>query len=167
MGTSCEQRNDVTTKMGGTLPSTGMWQGEVFAISDCLVVPCNVLIIIHMIRRSVWSRQSGAPGPQQDHVSSTTVMCTVNSIAFVLLTTPVVIHEILLYNEFIDPNNDMFISFLLHIFYNLNSCVNFLLYCVSSQKFRKALKLLFRCQAIGAQRRFNLARVSQQQNTNL
>ena len=24
--------------MGGTLPSTGMWQGEVFAISDCLVV---------------------------------------------------------------------------------------------------------------------------------
>ena len=22
---------------GGTLPSTGMWQGEVFAISDCLV----------------------------------------------------------------------------------------------------------------------------------
>ena len=23
--------------MGGTLPSTGMWQGEVFAISDCLV----------------------------------------------------------------------------------------------------------------------------------
>ena len=52
MGTSCvalsikniknssEQRNDVTKKMGGgggTLPSTGMWQGEVFAISDCLV----------------------------------------------------------------------------------------------------------------------------------
>ena len=26
--------------MGGTLPSTGMWQGEVFAISDCLVVSC-------------------------------------------------------------------------------------------------------------------------------
>ena len=24
--------------MGGTLPSTGMWQGEVFAISDCLVL---------------------------------------------------------------------------------------------------------------------------------
>ena len=23
--------------MGGTLTSTGMWQGEVFAISDCLV----------------------------------------------------------------------------------------------------------------------------------
>ena len=23
---------------GGTLPSTGMWQGEVFAISDCLVI---------------------------------------------------------------------------------------------------------------------------------
>ena len=29
--------------MGGMLPSTGMWQGEVFAISDCLVeevFPC-------------------------------------------------------------------------------------------------------------------------------
>ena len=133
-----------------------------------VIVPCNVLIIIRMIRRAVWSRQSGTPGPQQDHVSSTTVMCTVNSIAFVLLTTPVVIHEILLYNEFTDPNYDMFINFLLHIFYNLNSCVNFLLYCVSSQKFRKALKSLFRCQAIGAQRRFNLAHVSQNtQNTNL
>ena len=24
--------------MGGTSPSTGMWQGEVFALSDCLVV---------------------------------------------------------------------------------------------------------------------------------
>ena len=49
MGTSCvalsikniktqaSRENDVTKKMGGTLPSTGMWQGEVFAISDCLV----------------------------------------------------------------------------------------------------------------------------------
>ena len=27
-------------KMGETLPSTGMWQGEVFAISDCLVITC-------------------------------------------------------------------------------------------------------------------------------
>ena len=41
---SSEQRNDVMKKIkmfyfnGGTLPSTGMWQGEVFAISDCLVV---------------------------------------------------------------------------------------------------------------------------------
>ena len=42
---SSEQRNDVTQKypkksilMGLTLPSTGMWRGEVFAISDCLVV---------------------------------------------------------------------------------------------------------------------------------
>ena len=41
---SSEQRNDVTTKMGGTLPSTGMWQGEVFAISDCLVD-----IVIHKL----------------------------------------------------------------------------------------------------------------------
>ena len=27
--------------IGGTLPSTGMWQGEVFAISDCLVGPVS------------------------------------------------------------------------------------------------------------------------------
>ena len=27
--------------MGWTLPSTGMWRGEVFAISDCLVGWCN------------------------------------------------------------------------------------------------------------------------------
>ena len=137
-----------------------------------VIVPCNVLIIIHMFRRAVWSRQSGTPGPQQDHVSSTTVMCTVNSIAFVLLTTPVVVHQISSYNDITDPNYDMFINFLLHIFYNLNSCVNFLLYCVSSQKFRKAFKSMFksmfRCQAVVSQRRFNLAHVSQNtQNTNL
>ena len=43
---SSEQRNDVTKKNGGggTLPSTGMWQGEVFAISDCLVVIGLLLI---------------------------------------------------------------------------------------------------------------------------
>ena len=50
MGTSCvslsikniktRASREMTSrkKMGGTLPSTGMWQGEVFAISDCLVV---------------------------------------------------------------------------------------------------------------------------------
>ena len=49
MGTSCvalsikniktRASREMTSrkKMGGTLPSTGMWQGEVFAISDCLV----------------------------------------------------------------------------------------------------------------------------------
>ena len=26
--------------MGWTLPSTGMWRGEIFAISDCLVISC-------------------------------------------------------------------------------------------------------------------------------
>ena len=29
--------------MGWTLPSTGMWRGEVFAIYDCLVVDMQVL----------------------------------------------------------------------------------------------------------------------------
>ena len=50
MGTSCvalsikniktRASREMTSrkKMGGTLPSTGMWQGEAFAISDCLVV---------------------------------------------------------------------------------------------------------------------------------
>ena len=31
---------------GGTLPSTGMWQGEVFAISDCLVGTVKVLLLL-------------------------------------------------------------------------------------------------------------------------
>ena len=58
MGTSCvslsikniktRASREMTSrkKMGGTLPSTGMWQGEVFAISDCLVrlvVPSSVV----------------------------------------------------------------------------------------------------------------------------
>ena len=50
MGTSCvalsikniktRASREMTSRKkmgGGTLPSTGMWQGEVFAISDCLV----------------------------------------------------------------------------------------------------------------------------------
>ena len=53
MGTSCvalsikniktRASREMTSRKingGGTLPSTGMWQGEVFAISDCLV--CTV-----------------------------------------------------------------------------------------------------------------------------
>ena len=45
--------------MGGTLPSTGMWQGEVFAISDCLVLDlvtliCNLQYSITAIE-STWS----------------------------------------------------------------------------------------------------------------
>ena len=46
------QRNDVTKKiifwiiMGGTLPNTGMWQGEVFAISDCLVTIWNNIMVV-------------------------------------------------------------------------------------------------------------------------
>ena len=34
---------------GGTLPSTGMWQGEVFAISDCLVDHCSALGVVYNV----------------------------------------------------------------------------------------------------------------------
>ena len=56
MNNSSEQRNDVTKKKiskfsilmgGGVLPSAGMWQGEVFAISDCLVYMCGLVHVGH------------------------------------------------------------------------------------------------------------------------
>ena len=50
----CHEQKLFSILMGWTLPSTGMWRGEVFAISDCLVQYANrALCIVFISQESI------------------------------------------------------------------------------------------------------------------
>ena len=107
-----------------------------------VILPCNVIIIVFMARRAdKWRGNTNSP---ESKISSTTVMLTVNSLAFILLTAP---SAILLawtaHGDITKENpNVYFLDALFQLLFNLNSCLNFVLYSLSSSKFRRALKCL-------------------------
>ena len=103
-----------------------------------IILPCNFLIVVAITLRAAWRRNSSSTGGT---ISSTTVMLTVNSIACVLLTTPAAIELAWVDYGTQDTNKHTvtFLMILFHVLFNLNSSLNFLLYCASSHKFRKAM----------------------------
>ena len=107
-----------------------------------IILPCNVLIVVAITRRAIWRRNSSSTGEQ---ISSTTVMLTINSVAFVLLTAPAAIELAWLAYGTLDPSDPTvnFLLFFFHLLFNLNSCLNFVLYSASSSKFRRALRNLW------------------------
>ena len=116
-----------------------------------VIIPCNIVIITCMARRAVWRRRVGTPTSKQHKISSTTVMCTINSAVFIVMLAPVVTYYILLSQQrSLKLNYMTFIYGLVRILYNLNSCINFILYSVSSQKFRRATRSLFQFKSISA-----------------
>ena len=107
-----------------------------------VILPCNVIIIVFMVRRSnKWRGNTNSP---ESKISSTTVMLTVNSLAFILLNAPIAILLAWTAHGDITINNPniYFLNALFQLLFSLNSCLNFVLYSVSSSKFRRALKSL-------------------------
>jgi hypothetical protein len=112
------------------------------AVPFAIILPGNVIIIVSIIRRATWRRNTSSTDSK---VSSTTIMLTVNSIAFILLTAPAVIELTWLGYGTLDLETDHtanFLFYFFHVLFNLNSCLNFVLYSASSSKFRRALMLL-------------------------
>ena len=107
-----------------------------------VILPCNVIIIAFMVRRSdKWQGNTNSP---ESKISSTTVMLTVNSLAFIFLTAPITV--LLAWTAHgditIDSPNMRFLDSLFYMLFNLNSCLNVVFYSVSSSKFRRALTSL-------------------------
>ena len=113
-----------------------------FAVPLAIVLPCNVLMVVSIARRAAWRRKSQSTVGK---ISSTTIMLTVNSIVFVLLTAPVGIELALQSYGILDINNPYtgFLYYLSHVLCNLNSSLNFILYCVSGRRFRRVLRELW------------------------
>ena len=130
-----------------------------------IILPCNVLIITYLIRRASWMKNSSS---KDGKISSTTVMLTVNSIAFVLLTAPAAIELVLLNNGSIDPTKPtaIFVLYFFHVLFNINSCINFFLYAASSNKFRQALMSLFGKKSKNTLESTKLTSISQTASTN-
>ena len=59
-----------------------------YGIPLCTILSCSVIIVVSIARRAAW-RQNTSTTPTDGKISSTTVMLTVNSIVFVLLTGPI------------------------------------------------------------------------------
>ena len=101
-----------------------------------IILPCNAIIIVSLTQRNAWRRSSIS---SRVKISSTTLMLTIVSIAFVILTAPAAIEQVLFAYNTVDGYTADFISYLFHALFNLNSCLNFVLYCAFGSKFRKAL----------------------------
>ena len=108
-----------------------------------IILLCNVIIVVSIARRAAWCRNSAATGGK---ASSTTVMLTVNSVAFVILTSPQSICLFLAENISLELNlNSYFTARLVFVFCNLYSCLNIVLYCVFGSIFRRVLVELLLC----------------------
>ena len=112
-----------------------------------IMLPCNAVIFTQIVRKTLWRRNatpSTTNTPRAASVTSTSVMCLVNSVAFIILTAPHVMYA-LTSGFYEDGDIGTLLQF--HIFwtlYAMNSCINFLLYSVASRKFRQAFKQLVR-----------------------
>ena len=112
-----------------------------------IMIPCNAVVLTQIMRRHGWHRQHATSGTRNaTRLTSTSVMCLANSLAFILLTAPHVIYAFTMYllgrHENLGTHRS---SLQFHIYwalYALNSCVNFLLYSVASRKFRQAFKYI-------------------------
>ena len=113
-----------------------------------IMVPCNVAVFIQIIRKTMWRREHATPSTtstaRATGLTSTSVMCLANSVAFIMLTAP---HAIYVMYRFTGNFQDSHVRTNLqyHIYwilYAMNSCVNFFLYSVASRKFRQAFKKL-------------------------
>ena len=108
-----------------------------------IILLCNVIIVVSIARRAAWCRNSASTGGK---VSSTTAMLTVNSVAFVILTSPQSIFLFLAENISFELDlNSYFTTRLFFVFCNLYSCLNIVLYCVFGSKFRRVLVELLLC----------------------
>ena len=109
-------------------------------------VKCPTLCEARPIGQSTVNR----PTPKGPHpVSSTTVMLIVNCAAFLFLTAPVALLSTWVTAAHRTKNEhdtskltEDFLMLLFHLMFNMNSCVNFFLYYVSSRKFRHAFSTI-------------------------
>ena len=110
-----------------------------------VILSCNVVIITQIARHTAWRRKTSSNDQQENRQSSTTTMLIVNSLAFVILTAPATVEIVWISYGSVNRNNAniQFQLYLFHMLFNLNSCLNFVLYSVSSRKFRRALVGLF------------------------
>ena len=113
-----------------------------------IMVPCNVVVFIQIIRKTMWRREHATPSntsaARATGMTSTSVMCLANSVAFIMLTAP---HAIYIIYTFTGNSQASHVGTYLqyHIYwilYAMNSCINFFLYSVASRKFRQAFKQL-------------------------
>jgi hypothetical protein len=111
-----------------------------------IILPCNVIILSYIHRRAAWRQNTSSTGSK---ISSTTVMLTVNSLAFVLFTAPAAIYLTIqsFVKVFVYYHARIFIESVCFAMFNFNSCFNFVLYSASSSKFRRALMSLLSKQA--------------------
>ena len=109
-----------------------------------IMLPCSAVIFTQIVRQTLWRRNatpSTTNTPRAASVTSTSVMCLVNSVAFIILTAPHVIYALTYKN---DKSGTLLQHHIVWMMYAMNSCINFLLYSVTSRKFRQAFKQFVR-----------------------
>ena len=119
----------------------------------CLLIVLNVMIINEVRKRNKqFNNPSQGRGTMKSAEKQLTVMSILVTSAFLLLTTPLYIFQMLSFtiNWSISPRkyaHYLLISILTSELYYTNSSVNFFLYCISGSKFRNDFKILFTCKS--------------------
>ena len=109
-----------------------------------VILPCNVIIITKILKSRA-RRQAMSSVKNSKGISSTTIMLTVTSVLFFILTAPMAFFLLVMsylgstLTDFADID---FMYTIFYILFNLNSSINFLLYCASGTKFRRTLRAM-------------------------
>ncbi|KAK2147398.1 hypothetical protein LSH36_555g03019 [Paralvinella palmiformis] len=105
-----------------------------------VILPCNLVITIQIARSRARRSAMSTCSASSKGVSSTTLMLAVTCVLFLILTAPMaVILLVLSYGVIKNYANIQFIYTFCYLLFNLNSSINFLLYCASGTKFRRTL----------------------------
>ncbi|CAH1797158.1 unnamed protein product, partial [Owenia fusiformis] len=117
-----------------------------------VLIMSNILIVTQLVRSSNMRKKTMNVSKQAgDSTKSMSIMLVVISIVFLLLTCPVVIYlasRNLWYDRF--PGSvakQRLVWACLNMLLYSNYCINFFMYCLSGQRFRTEMMILFRCKS--------------------
>ena len=124
-------------------PETGMVDLRQFLIGQIpllILIPSNFLIIIKIwYQRKKWKKLDNEQKKEEKKSFQLTVMILVLTISFIILTLPFSIYLMAFY-EAKTSQEDAKLRSILSMFAFTNAAINFYLYFLSSEKYRKAVK---------------------------
>ncbi len=113
-------------------------------IPSIIIIICNALIVSNLMKMKRDRKQLHASGSEKKKLQATTALLMTVSLVFLFCTLPYVLYFALF--SYIESRSNYdhaywtLVSTCLYLLYFANNAVNFILYCVSAERFRKVLQ---------------------------
>ncbi|CAH1777828.1 unnamed protein product [Owenia fusiformis] len=148
----CDLVDNIAELMGPQFVIIFLWLDLSIAslVPFILMITCNITIIARLIQSDRQRRAATSDGAQKSSTTSIAIMLVSTATMFLILTLPVAICMVLSLNdEFTSTGNNMdnlyFAKRIAEFVQQINSVLNFWLYCLTGKAFRTELKAMLCC----------------------